>query len=124
MGVDVILSSGIPRVPGVSVSGSVGLGGSGGVSVSSSVVVDDDDMGSVTDSAWQSLFKSSIHHGNLEIAEQVYALALEKQQLRKRRLKDSFPSPPTVETTTWLSQILRAYGKAEQWREAVRVADK
>ena len=86
--------------------------------------VDDDDLGSVTDAAWQSLFKGCIHHGNLQVAEQVWDLALEKQQLRKRRLKDSFPSPPSVETTTWLSQLLRAFGKSDQWREAVRVAEK
>ena len=84
-----------------------------------------EDMGSVTDAAWQSLFKGCLSHGNFAVAEEVLAFAAHSHALRKKRLNlnTSFPSPPPMDTSLWLSQLISALGKAGDWGAVLRAAD-
>jgi pentatricopeptide repeat protein len=90
-------------------------------SVPSVSLQDEEELGFVSEAAWQSLFRASLAHEKFSVAQELFDFALERQVLRRA-------TPPSstaqVDTTLWVSQLFRSLGKAGGYTEAIRVAEK
>lgn len=90
-------------------------------SVSSVSLQDEEEVGFVSEGAWQSLFRASLAHEKFSVALELFDFALERQVSRRA-------TPPSstaqVDTTLWVSQLFRSLGKAGCYAEAIRVAEK
>jgi pentatricopeptide repeat protein len=90
-------------------------------SVPSVSLQDEEEVGFVSEAAWQSLFRASLAHEEFSVAQELFDFALERQISRRA-------TPPSstaqVDTTLWVSQLFRSLGKAGGCTEAIRVAEK
>lgn len=88
-------------------------------------VADEAAMGSVSEAAWQLLFKASLSHSQFDTAHEVLNFAMEKEALRRSLslLPGSSTAPP-MDTALWVSQLLLAMGRERDWVGLLRVAEK
>ena len=90
-------------------------------SVTSVPLVDEEELGFVSESAWQSLFRASLAHEKFSVAQELFDFALERQVTRRTK---AHSSTAQVDTTLWVSQLFRSLGKAGKCAEAIHVAEK
>ena len=87
---------------------------------------DQEAMGYVSDAAWQSLFKSSIANGQFGVAQELLQFAIERHAAARSSLATGTAPAlvPLVDTTHWITQLIRSMCKAGQWEQALIVAEK
>ena len=89
---------------------------------------DQEAMGYVSDAAWQSLFRSSNAKGQFDVSQELLQFAIERHAAARSSLATGAgPGPvpaPLVDTTHWISQLIRSMCKAGQWEQALIVAEK
>ena len=89
---------------------------------------DQEAMGYVSDAAWQSLFKSSMANGQFGVAQELLQFAIERHAAARSSLATGSGAAPAlvplVDTTHWITQLIRSMCKAGQWEQALIVAEK
>ena len=90
-------------------------------SVSSVPLQEEEEMGYISEVAWQALFRGSLAHEKFSVAQELFDFALERQASRR-----AVPPSNTaqVDTNLWVSQLFRSLGKAGDFLQAIRVAEK